>query len=122
MFNSVIQAYDLREIALSGGGYTWSNPTLERLDIVLMSKDWETLFPKVCVHKLPRDFSDHNPLIMATLCHQNPKVKKGEMIWLQDAISSSNKPHNHRKVRFLALGLAKEKSPYTRPSNFKGFI
>jgi hypothetical protein len=76
MFNSVIQAYDLREIALSGGGYTWSNPTLERLDIVLMSKDWETLFPKVCVHKLPRDFSDHNPLIMATLSSE-PYSEKG---------------------------------------------
>ncbi|KAI4998306.1 hypothetical protein ZWY2020_053648 [Hordeum vulgare] len=44
--------------------------------------------------------------------------KKGEMLWLQDAISSSNKPRNRKKVGFLVLGLAKEKSPYTRPSNF----
>jgi hypothetical protein len=89
MFNSVIQTYDLSEIAMSGGGYTWSNnhkdPTLERLDRVLMSKDWEALFPKVCVHKLPRYFSDHNPLIMATLCHQDPKVNefKFELSWLR---------------------------------------
>ena len=39
-------------------------------------------------------------------------------LWLQDEISSSNKPCNHKKVGFLALGLAKEKSPYTRPFNF----
>ncbi|KQK05901.1 hypothetical protein BRADI_2g23255v3 [Brachypodium distachyon] len=44
--------------------------------------------------------------------------KKGEMLWLQDAISSSNKPRNRKKVDFLVLSLAKEKSPYTRPSNF----
>lgn len=30
---------------------------------------------------------------------------------LQDAISSSKKPHNRKKVGFLVLGLAKEKSP-----------
>uniref|UniRef100_A0ACD6AUC9 Uncharacterized protein n=1 Tax=Avena sativa TaxID=4498 RepID=A0ACD6AUC9_AVESA len=44
--------------------------------------------------------------------------KKGEMLWLQDEIYSSNKPRNRKKVGFLVLGLAKEKSPYTRPSNF----
>jgi hypothetical protein len=27
-----------------------------------MTKEWEALFPKVSVHKLPRDFSDHSPL------------------------------------------------------------
>jgi endonuclease/exonuclease/phosphatase family metal-dependent hydrolase len=74
---------------MSGGGYTWSNnhkdPTLEKLDKVLMSKDWEALFSKVWVRKLPRDFSDHNPLIMATLCHQKPKVNefKFELSWLK---------------------------------------
>jgi hypothetical protein len=41
VFNLVINSYDLRELNLSGGKYTWSNngknPTLEKLDRVLIS-------------------------------------------------------------------------------------
>jgi hypothetical protein len=50
-----------------------------------MSKEWESLFPKVSVHKLPRDFSDHNPLILATLCQQKVMVNefKFELSWLR---------------------------------------
>ena len=68
-FNSVINAFSLREIHLSGGKYTWSNhqahPTLEKLDRVLMSYSWEDLFPLVSVRKLVRDISDHNPLLLS---------------------------------------------------------
>ena len=43
VFNSVIHLLGLREISMSGGCYTWSNkqenPTLEKLDRVLMSYD-----------------------------------------------------------------------------------
>jgi hypothetical protein len=50
MFNSVIQTYDLSEIIMSGGGYTWSNNhkdlTLEKLDIVLSSKIGKLCFLK----------------------------------------------------------------------------
>lgn len=30
------------------------------------SKDWEDIFPNVAVNKLPREISDHNPLILFT--------------------------------------------------------
>lgn len=50
MFNLIINSYELRELALSGG-YTWSNnrkdPTLEKLDRVLISNSWEMEFPCV---------------------------------------------------------------------------
>jgi hypothetical protein len=43
LFNAVIQMYDLREVCISGGQFTWTNnqrdPTLEKLDRVLMSSD-----------------------------------------------------------------------------------
>ena len=56
---------------MSGGQYTWSNnhtdPTLEKLDRFLMSSFWEDLFRLVTVHKLVREVSDHNPLILDTL-------------------------------------------------------
>lgn len=66
----IIAAYELREISMTGGKFTWSNnhsdPTLEKLDRVLMSKSWEDIFPNVAIYKLPREVSDHNPLIMTT--------------------------------------------------------
>lgn len=70
LFNTIINANSLREIRISGGKYTWSNnqmnPTLEVLDRVLMSREWELLFPTVTLQKKPREISDHNPLIMNT--------------------------------------------------------
>lgn len=65
-FNSIINTHALREVHMSSGSYTWSNrqdiPTLEKLDRILMSDGWETLFPLTCVRKIPRAVSDHNPL------------------------------------------------------------
>jgi hypothetical protein len=71
IFNSIINTYALREIHMSGGQYTWSNNhadhTLEKLDRFLMSSSWEDIFPLTIVHKLVRDLSDHNPLILDTM-------------------------------------------------------
>ena len=43
VFNLIINSYELRELTLAGGKFTWSNnrkdPTLEKLDRVLISKD-----------------------------------------------------------------------------------
>lgn len=69
-FNSLINFYELREIIMTGGMYTWSNnqdnPTLEKLDRILVSKDWEDIFPNSLVKRLPREVSDHNPLIITS--------------------------------------------------------
>ena len=68
LFNSVINSFGPIDIHLCGGKYTWSNncdtPTLERLDRVLVDKNWESLFPTVMTYKLPREVSDHNPIIL----------------------------------------------------------
>ena len=68
VFNSVIHLLGLREISMSGGCYTWSNkqenPTLQKSDRVMMSSDWEDLYPLVSVHKMVNDNSDHNPLLL----------------------------------------------------------
>lgn len=69
VFNSIIHFFELRELTMSGGLYTWSNnqdpPTLEKLDRILVSKSWEDIFPCAMVRKLPREISDHNPLIIS---------------------------------------------------------
>lgn len=69
MFNTLINFHELREIVMNGGVFTWSNnqevPLLEKLDRVLVTKEWEDCFPNAIVKKLPRDISDHNPLILS---------------------------------------------------------
>lgn len=70
MFNTLIHLYELRELIMTGGRFTWSNnkefPVLEKLDRILMTKEWEDLFPLAMIKKLPREVSDHNPLILLT--------------------------------------------------------
>jgi hypothetical protein len=61
---------------MHGGKFTWSNnhasPTLEKLDRILMSPDWEDLFPLVTIRKLVREVSDHNALLLDTGSHVIP--------------------------------------------------
>jgi hypothetical protein len=89
LFNSIINTYELIDIHMSGGRYTLSNnqinPTLERLDRYLVSKDWESTFPLALVHKLPREISGHNPIILST-CSKPPLKKlnfRFELTWLK---------------------------------------
>jgi exonuclease III len=89
MFNWIINSYRLREIALAGGKFTWSNnhaiPTLEKLDRLLMNDKWESLFPLTTLRKRPRLMSDHNPLLLCTEQEQKKKAKhfSFETSWLK---------------------------------------
>ena len=90
LFNNIISTYELLDMHLVGGKYTWSNnqenPTLERLDRILISKQWENLFPTAFLYKLPREISDHNPLILSNQYGiPNRKISfKFENSWLKD--------------------------------------
>ena len=71
LFNWVINTYGMRYVELNVGKYTWSNnhfdPTLERLDRVLINDKWEKEFPLTnLMRKAPREMSDHNPLMLCT--------------------------------------------------------
>jgi hypothetical protein len=74
IFNSIINAFELIDLHMTGGKYTWSNnqtdPTLERLDKFLVRKSWQKLFPLSLVYKMPRELSDHNPLIISLNMNQ----------------------------------------------------
>jgi exonuclease III len=80
MFNYIINTCELRELELSGGQFTWSNnhavPTLEKLDRFLISKEWEVLFPLTTVHKLVREVSDHNPIILDTMENREQRSRE----------------------------------------------
>jgi mannosylglycoprotein endo-beta-mannosidase len=70
LFYSIINMNELIDLHMTGGKFTWSynqrDPTLERLDRYLVSKTWESIFPLAIVYKLPREASDHNPIILST--------------------------------------------------------
>ena len=88
LFNSIIAAHELIDLHMIGGKFTWSNnqspPTLERLDRILVSKEWASLFQRAMVHKLPREVSDHNPLILSNWVDQNVRhtMFKFELSWV----------------------------------------
>lgn len=68
LFNAIIEQAGLRELALNGRQFTWSNehddPTFEKLDRILMSTDWEDMYPLTVVTALDRILSDHVPLML----------------------------------------------------------
>ena len=92
LFNSVINSFNLFDIHIEGGLYTWSNnqdhPTLEKLDRVLVSNSWECIFPLVSVRKLVRELSDHNALLVECepCCLSSPVTRefRFEMSWLKN--------------------------------------
>jgi hypothetical protein len=67
LFNRIINMYELRDLALHGGKCTRSNNradlTLEKLDRVFISKNWELDFPLCNIKKIPRYVSDNNPIV-----------------------------------------------------------
>lgn len=90
VFNAIISGQELLDLHMTGGKFTWSNnqenPTLERLDRILISKDWEKIFPAAIIHKLPREESDHNLLILSTQMSVPLRnlTFKFEISWLKD--------------------------------------
>lgn len=116
-FNSIINTYELREIELAGGEFTWSNnketPTLEKLDRLLMSNGWDTLFPLVNVQKLSRLVSDHNPLILDTMEEREPchKSFRFETSWIggEDFLEKVEKIWNEPIVAKDSLDVMQKK-------------
>lgn len=90
LFNSLIHFYELREINMIGGMFTWSNnqefPVLEKLDRILVTKEWEDIFPQAMVKNLPREISNHNPLILSSgFCDKVPFIQfKFDLNWLKN--------------------------------------
>jgi len=70
LFNAIIDAFNLRELELSGRQFTWANnleiPTFEKLDRILSCTEWELKFPRTTVQALSREISDHTPLFINT--------------------------------------------------------
>jgi hypothetical protein len=58
------------------GPITKKNPTLEKLDKILINFEWENLFPLSSAKKIPRLMSDHNPIILDTYEKIDPRSRE----------------------------------------------
>lgn len=76
-FRRFVDDVCLKDLPLHGRRYTWSNeqanPTMEKLDRVLVSVGWEELFPFSFLQALSSDMFDHCPLHLATNALPPPK-------------------------------------------------
>jgi len=70
LFNAVIDALNLRVLDLLGRKFTRANnlpnQTFEKLDRVLCCTDFESKYTHSTVYALPREISDHTPLLFST--------------------------------------------------------
>ncbi len=67
-FRNVISDFGLFDLPIYNRSFSWTNgrpnPTLERLDRALVSRDWHFLFSRSTLRALPRPRSDHTPLLL----------------------------------------------------------
>uniref|UniRef100_A0A2N9GN59 Reverse transcriptase domain-containing protein n=1 Tax=Fagus sylvatica TaxID=28930 RepID=A0A2N9GN59_FAGSY len=88
-FSDFIDDLNLVDLPLHGGQYTWcngsSNPSMSRIDRVLVSSDWEEQYPDVFQKLLPKPISDHAPLLLEVGGMAGGKrAFKFENMWLKD--------------------------------------
>ena len=68
-FSEFIEDLNLIDLPLEGGSYSWSSgsdqPSMSRIDKVLVSHDWEEHYPDVIQQILSRPVSNHFPILLA---------------------------------------------------------
>jgi exonuclease III len=68
-FRRTLSNLELKEVYLNGRRFTWSNeraqPTLEKLDRVFSTVDWEELCPDAFLSAMSSGLSDHCPLVLS---------------------------------------------------------
>lgn len=109
-FGRFVDDTQLLDHPLNGRRYTWSNeqanPTLEKLDRVLVSTDWAELFPYCFLQSLSSDMSDHAPLHLATNAVPPPKWRfHFENWWLKVPGLSPAPGIAQRRLPTLSPGL-----------------
>jgi hypothetical protein len=65
-FDNFINTMNVKDMPSVGGNFMWFHPNgvaMSRIDMVLVSEEWFSLWGDYMVRVLPRDVSDHYPLL-----------------------------------------------------------
>jgi exonuclease III len=88
LFNLLIDNLELEDLVLLGRKFTWVQPNGEcfsRLDRVLVSNNWREVWGDVSLWALPRDVSDHCPILLRyALADWGPKPFRFNNYWLKN--------------------------------------
>ncbi|PON78325.1 Endonuclease/exonuclease/phosphatase [Parasponia andersonii] len=80
-FQGVLDYCNFIDMGFKGDQYTWWNKqygassVMERLDCVLCTLNWRTMFSNAIVHHLACEGSDHWPLLLANINKKTPSGK-----------------------------------------------
>lgn len=85
-FRNMMDSLEVQEVYLFGRRYSWSseqeNPTLTKIDKVLVNAGWEDLFRDAHLQALSSSASYHSPLLLACdIMMHRPRRFKFESFW-----------------------------------------
>ncbi|WJX17552.1 hypothetical protein P8452_07455 [Trifolium repens] len=87
-FGSFLEDLELVDLNLLGRRFTWYQPNgraMSRLDRILISDEWANRWGNCSLWALPRDVSDHCPLILKYLQEEwGPKPFRFKNFWLEN--------------------------------------
>jgi exonuclease III len=67
LFNAFLGDVDLEDLNVLGRRFTWYHPngrSMSRIDRMLISEEWANVWGENALWVLPRDVSDHCPLVL----------------------------------------------------------
>jgi hypothetical protein len=88
VFNLFIQNLEVEDLVLLGRKFTWIQPNgecLSRLDRIMVSSNWFDVWGDVSLWALPRDVSDHCPILLKySTADWGPKPFRFNNYWLKN--------------------------------------
>jgi hypothetical protein len=100
-FKKVLEDCQLLDLGFEGPRFTWCNDrygasdfTRERLDRAMANDSWVGLFDMVEVQVLPRNISDHNPLLVSFSNSMDIQWSKSRMFRYEPCWAKQKDPQN----------------------------
>jgi hypothetical protein len=89
LYNNFVGEMELEDLNVLGRRYTWYHPngrSMSRIDRVLISEEWSQIWGENSLWVLPRDVSDHCPLVLRNGGWDwGPKPFRFNNFWLQNS-------------------------------------
>ena len=88
-FSEILEEFNLWDLPLIRGPFTWcrglNNRFASRLDIFLVSEDWESHFGNILLIALPKPVSDHFPMLLDSGGTRRGRTFfRSENVWLKE--------------------------------------